>query len=105
MHMKLYSQTVVKEFGGNIKTEQALLMDTNIEVMSPKEAMIHFNSYIGLSDSIMEEFDNKPIPEYILGCFRIMTDLIRTQPFGDGNKRTFRWLCNLMMKRKNFPHV
>lgn len=105
IHMKLYSKMVGKEFGGNIRKEQALLMDTNIDVMTPKEAMEHYNSYIATSDSIMKELDNKTPQEYIMGCLKIMTDLIKTQPFGDGNKRTFRSLFNLMMKRKNFPPV
>lgn len=105
LHMKLYSKTIGKDFGGSIRSEQAVLMDTNIEVLPPKEAMSHYNSYIARSDKIMDDLDHKDIFSYIMGCLEIMTDLIKTQPFGDGNKRTFRSLFNLMMKRRNFPPI
>lgn len=105
IHMHLYSKMLGKEFGGKIRTEQAVLADTNIEVMTPDDARAHYNSYIPNSDKIMSELDKKDIFDYIKGCLIIMTDLIKTQPFADGNKRTFRSLFNLMLKRKNLPPV
>lgn len=105
IHTKLYSQCVGKEFGGALRTEQALLVDTIVEVVPPKEAMLRFNAYIGKSNQLMEELDKLDIFGYIDGCLRIMVDLIKLQPFADGNKRTFRSLFNLMLKRKNLPPV
>lgn len=105
IHSMLYSQCVGREFGGKLRTEQALLFDTDIEVVPPKEAEKRFNEYILKSDSIMKELDEKNIYEYIEGCLKIVVDLITIQPFADGNKRTFRSLFNLMMKRKNFPPI
>lgn len=32
-------------------------------------------------------------------------DLIKVQPFADGNKRTFRALLNLLLKRINIPPI
>ena len=105
IHSMLYSQCVGKEFGGKIRTEQALLFDTDIEVMPPEEATKRFNAYILKSDAIMNELDQKGVFEYIEGCLKIVVDLIIIQPFADGNKRTFRSLFNLMMKRKNLPPI
>ena len=105
IHSMLYSQCVGKEFGGKIRTEQALLLDTDIEVLPPEEATKRFNAYILTSDSIMSELDEKDILEYIEGCLKIIVDLIVIQPFADGNKRTFRSLFNIMMKRKNLPPI
>ena len=105
IHSMLYSECVGKEFGGKIRTEQALLFDTDIEVMPPEEATKRFNAYILTSDSIMKELDQKNVFEYIEGCLKIVVDLITIQPFSDGNKRTFRSLFNIMMKRKNLPPI
>lgn len=105
IHTKLFSKCIGKEFGGSLRTEQAVLFDTNIEVASPAEAMKRYNEYIMKSDSIMEQLDKMDIFEYINGCLKIMVDLIKIQPFADGNKRTFRSLFNLMIKRKNLPPV
>ena len=105
IHQMLYSQCVGKEFGGKIRTEQALLFDTDIEVIPPDQAMKRFNEYILKSDSIMKELDEKGIFEYIEGCLKIAVDLITIQPFADGNKRTFRSLFNIMMKRKKLPPI
>ena len=105
IHSMLYSKCVGREFGGKIRTEQALLFDTDIEVIPPEEAMKRFNAYILKSDSIMAELDEKNMFEYIEGCLKIIVDLITIQPFADGNKRTFRSLFNIMMKRKNLPPI
>lgn len=105
IHQMLYSQCVGKEFGGKIRTEQALLFDTDIEVIPPEEALKRFNAYILTSDSLMKELDDKDIFEYIEGCLKIVVDLITIQPFADGNKRTCRSLFNIMMKRKNLPPI
>lgn len=105
IHTKLFSKCIGKEFGGSLRTEQAVLFDTNIEVVSPVEAMKRYNEYIMKSDSIMEQLDKMDIFGYIDGCLKIMVDLIKIQPFADGNKRTFRSLFNLMIKRKNLPPV
>ena len=92
-------------FGGKLRDLQAYLFDTNIEVMSPKDALKFFNSFLGNSDKIMDELKNKGIFEYINECIKITTELIKAQPFFDGNKRTFRSLLNLMFKARGIPPV
>ncbi|MCM1370787.1 MAG: Fic family protein [Clostridium sp.] len=105
IHMNLYSKCLGKEFGGKLREEQALLFDTNIEVVPPNIAKLEFNKYISETDKLINELDKGDIFEYINGCLKIMVDLIKLQPFADGNKRTFRSLFNLMLKRKNIPPV
>lgn len=105
IHIRLYSKCAGWQFGGKLRQEQAVMLDARIEVVPPVEAIRQYNAYIGKSDQIMEELDKKDIFGYIDGCIRIMVDLIRIQPFSDGNKRTFRSLFNLMLKRKNLPPV
>ena len=105
IHVLLYSKMPGKEFGGKIRTEQALLVDTDIEVMTAEDAKKHYNSYIMNSYKIMSSLDEKNILDYIKGSLMVMVDLIKTQPFADGNKRTFRSLFNLMLKRRNLPPV
>lgn len=95
------------KFGGNMRNTTAYLKNTEVYVPSADEAKAFYNDY--LSDEKKEEFNtmtqNPNIFEYIDYCVETTAELIRVQPFGDGNKRTFRSLLNLMFKRKNLPPV
>lgn len=94
-------------FGGRLRTDTAVMKNLNIEVPSAKESMIFFNSF--LKPEKKEEYEkalnNPDIFEYVDYCVDTTADLIKYQPFGDGNKRTFRSLLNLMFKRRNIPPV
>ncbi len=65
----------------------------------------YFNGFITSTNPLMAQLDEKNVFEYIEECIIIITNLIKAQPFTDGNKRTFRALLNLMLKRKNLPPV
>lgn len=105
IHQKLYSKCFDKSFGGTLRNTQAILNDTNIEVMSAEEAKIYFNSFIKKSDEIFLPLMEGNILKYIENCIFITTELIKAQPFIDGNKRTFRSLLNLLLKRISLPPV
>jgi len=96
------------KIGGHIRSndEKVSLNGINIHIPSGNDAMKFLNSFSS-SDKI-NEFNRKlngDIIDYIDYCVRITTDLIKYQPFIDGNKRTFRSLLNLMFKLKNIPPV
>lgn len=105
IHQKLYSKCNETSFGGKLRDTEACLFDTNIDVLPPREAIKFFQKFLGESDKIMEELKNKDIIEYINECVKITTELIKAQPFFDGNKRTFRALLNLMFKKRGLPPV
>ena len=108
LHSKLYSKCQYPEFGGKLRDTTAYLFDTNYEVADPEVAKKYFNDLIPTSDQIFE-----PLTEpnsinyfaYIDNCIKETTDLIKMQPFADGNKRTFRALLNLLLKKINIPPI
>ncbi len=94
-------------FGGNLRTDSAIMRDFDVEVPSAEEACRIFNSYLH-PDKVREYEEAKADPNifhYIDYCVRTVADLIALQPFADGNKRTFRTLLNLMFKERNLPPV
>jgi hypothetical protein len=82
--------------------------DFHADIMDPKEVRDKFNAFFS-SDEKKQEYENalnnSNIFEYIDYAVNTTCDLIGMQPFGDGNKRTFRSLLNLMFKKKNLPPV
>ncbi len=105
IHQLLYSKCFEKSFGGGLRTGSALLYNSDVEVVPAEEAIKEFNTYILNSDKIMQELDETDIFHYIEKCIIMTTNFIRIQPFPDGNKRTFRALLNLMLKKKNLPPI
>lgn len=105
IHQKLYSECKDTSFGGQLRDGEVCLYDSNVEVLPPKDAIKFFQKYLGESDKIMGDLKSKNIFEYINECIKITTELIKVQPFFDGNKRTFRSLLNLMFKAKGLPPV
>lgn len=105
IHQKLYSKCVGKEFGGKLRDTTAVLQDSMIDVVDSKIAKEYFNSYISKSDEIFEPLKNGDILSYIELCIHTITELIKYQPFPDGNKRTFRSLLNLLLKKITLPPV
>lgn len=95
------------KFGGNLRNATAFLRDTEVYVPSADEAVEFYNQFLK-SDKVQEYEEmaqNSDIFEYIEYCVMTTAELIRVQPFADGNKRTFRSLLNLMFKRRNIPPV
>ncbi len=99
------------KIGGQLRSDnnndEVHLNGVDIKVPTPAESLIIMNGYLNaekrkeFSDIIKS--DN--IIEYISYCVKETTKLIKTQPFFDGNKRTFRALLNLMFKAKGLPPV
>lgn len=104
LHQILYSKCE-SGFGGNLREASVYLAKTDIEVVDAEYARKEFNRYISISDEIMLDMENSNLISYIEKSVILITDLIRLQPFGDGNKRTFRALLNLMLKKINLPPV
>lgn len=105
IHQKLYSKCPDSSFGGTLRDDQAILKGTYIDVTPGIEAQKYFNSFIGNSNFIFEPLKDDDIFSYIKGCIIVTVKLIKAQPFIDGNKRTFRALLNLMLKRINIPPI
>lgn len=101
LHSILYSQTDVPEFGGRMRETTAVLNDALCEVPDADTAKRMFQAYI----SKKLEYDIDNIFPYIDEAVKTAVDLIKIQPFGDGNKRTFRALLNLMFARIGIPPV
>ena len=94
-------------FGGALRNSEVLLNDLDVEVPSADEAKAFYNSYLSKEKCIEYQnmLSNMDIFNYIDYCVDTVTKLIKYQPFGDGNKRTFRSLLNLMFKNRNIPPV
>ena len=105
MHNKLYKFCGDGNFGGKIRESTAILKDLNIEISSPEEAKRIFNSYIPKKDYIFEKYNNRDLFGYIEDCIKLNAELIKLQPFADGNKRVFRAMLNLLFKKLNIPPV
>lgn len=105
IHTLLYSECPYPDFGGQLRNDGVILNNEIIEVPPASEAKKFFQSFIGKK---LPEVDfNNPVSifDYINSCIYITTELIKAQPFNDGNKRTFRALLNLMFKQYNLPPV
>lgn len=105
IHQKLYSKCPGSCFGGSLREAQAILKGINIDIISAEEAKIYFNSFINNSDFIFDSLNENDILKYIEECIKLTTDLIKAQPFNDGNKRTFRALLNLLFKKIDIPPI
>lgn len=105
IHQKLYSKCPDASYGGKLRNSNVYLFNTDIEVVDSRQAQDIFNSYIATSDNIFEPLKNNDLFGYIDGCIKLSVNLIKLQPFQDGNKRTFRALLNLLLKRIDLPPI
>jgi len=104
LHQRLYSHCEIG-FGGNLRETNAVFSDLDIDITPPEEAKKIFNNYIIQKDNIFEKYNQGDIFGYIEDCIKLNVELIKLQPFADGNKRTFRALTNLLLKRVNIPPI
>lgn len=102
IHNLLYSCCPFPEFGSRLRSDDVCLLDTPYDVPTGAEASKLFNSYIPMN---IKYTDSNNIFEYIEKCIILTVDLIKLQPFNDGNKRTFRALLNLMFKQAGIPPI
>ena len=105
IHIMLFSECPYPEFGGSLRDNTAVLKNAIVEVPPADEAKRYFQSFIGMKLPEVDFSNPASIFTYINVCIYITTELIRNQPFADGNKRTFRSLLNLMFKQSNLPPV
>lgn len=105
IHSLLYSECFDPSFGGKLRQDSALLLNSKIEVPNAEEARLYFQSFIGKEIPKVDMNNPSSLFDYINSCIYITTELIKAQPFADGNKRTFRSLLNLMFKQYNLPPV
>lgn len=103
--LKAFSDTNSK-FGGQLRNEEVDLKGVEFHVPSPIEAKIFFNNFLSSNKKV--EYNNAYTADlftYINYCIKTCVEIIKNQPFGDGNKRTARALLNLMFKNRNIPPV
>ena len=96
------------KIGGQLRSfsDEVTVQSMNFVVPSALEATKFINSLC--SKEKLDEFNlmlNGDLINYINYCVKLTTDLIKDQPFNEGNKRTFRSLLNLMFKLRNIPPV
>ena len=104
--LKSFSDTN-QSFGGTLRKDDVELKGIDYHPPSAKDAMIFLNSFI--TPAKIVEYHNilssSDIFGYIEYCVKIYVDIIKNQPFANGNKRASRALLNLMFKNKNIPPV
>jgi len=104
--IKGFSQSS-SSFGGSLRTNEVDLKGVDFHVPTAREASEFLNSFLNLEKRI--EYQNLLSSTntfgYIEYCVKIAVDIIKYQPFENGNKRTARALLNLMFKNKNIPPV
>ena len=94
-------------FGGTLRTDDVDLQGVEYHVPTAREASEFFNSFVNIEKRV--EYSNilasSNIFGYIEYCVKTCVDIIKYQPFNNGNKRTARALLNLLFKNKNIPPV
>lgn len=108
---ELQSLNYKSKIGGVLRTNDYLddVKFQNIDYKVPKalEACKFINN-LSSTDKINEfkkYYESDDLMAYIFYVIKLTTDLIKYQPFMDGNKRTFRSLLNLLFKARNLPPV
>lgn len=106
LQLKDFSESRLS-FGGSLRNYEVDLKGVDYHVPTAREASIFLNSFLNPERKI--EYQNilssSTIFGYIEYCVKTCVDIIKYQPFNNGNKRTARALLNLMFKNKNLPPV
>ena len=80
-------------------------VDYNVPKASDASEFINSLASFAKKEEFNRYLESDNLIEYIFYAIRLTTDLIKYQPFMDGNKRTFRGLLNLMFKARNLPPI
>lgn len=105
IHQKLFSKCVDPSFGGSLRENTAILLGSTVEVPDAREAKEYFQSYLTKTLPQVDPNNKDSIFDCINASIYATTELIKAQPFADGNKRTFRSLLNLLFKQYDLPPV
>ena len=102
-----YKSKVGGVLRSNDNLDNVMFHDTDFKVPKASAALTFINSFSSKEklDELNNMIKSDNIGEYINYCVKICVDLIKYQPFMDGNKRTFRGLLNLLFKAKNIPPI
>lgn len=97
------------KIGGQLRQGAEEVSLKNVEVLIPSgdEACKFINNLSGeeKKKELIDKYNSDNVLDYIEYCVKLSADLIKYQPFNDGNKRTFRTVLNLLFKVKNVPPV
>lgn len=110
LHERLFSKLSYKygeKRGGFFRDGYVKLKGTGIDVPSPRivpQLMDNLSWRILqiLKDNVDGKLSNSKYIDSINEC---IYEMIRLQPFGDGNKRTARLLSNILYQEKGIPYV
>lgn len=102
IHNLLYSCCPYPEFGASLRKDDVCLYDTPYDVIPGTEVMVEFNKYVTKNINFAEGTN---IFDYAFDCIKMTVDLIKLQPYSDGNKRTFRAILNLLLKQAGIPPI
>jgi Fic family protein len=110
IHDKLFSKLSEKydeKRGGMFRTGSVNLRGTNVDVPSSYMVpQIMGNIAWRLLDTLKKSVNgNISNSEYVDQINSCIYEMIRTQPFEDGNKRTSRLLSNILYQEKGLPYV
>ena len=110
LHRRLFSNLTHKygeERGGMYRSAPVSLAGTNVRTIDPyfiPQEMDNISWRI--LEILKKNADGKlSNSEYIAQVNECIYDLIRMQPFADGNKRTSRLLSNILYQEKGIPYV
>lgn len=110
LHERLFSKLSFKygeQRGGSYRTSQARLAGTNVRPAEPRMIpQLMDNISWRILDTLKKNADGKLTnSQYIDQINSNIYEMIRMQPFMDGNKRTSRLLSNILYQEKGLPYV
>lgn len=96
-----------QSFGGSLRNNDVDLKGVDYHVPTASEAKAFFNAFLNPDKRMQYQniLSSTDLFGYIEYCVKTCVDIIKYQPFDNGNKRTARALLNLMFKNKNIPPV
>ena len=119
LHKALFSKTPHPEYAGKLRDCNVVLLDKSHKGFSPEMEITDYHNIRDELFALDEKFENvkkygiamrknndySGIFEYIKEVVKINCELIRIQPFLDGNKRSVRCLTNKLFILAGIPPV
>ena len=110
LHQKMFSKLADKydePRGGSYRTSPVSLAGTNVDTASPRMIpQVVDNISWRILETLKKSADGKiSNSDYVDEINSCIYELIRAQPFADGNKRTSRLLSNILYQEKGLPYV
>ena len=110
LHRRLFSNLSAKygeERGGMYRSAPVSLAGTNVRTIDPYFIPQEMDNISWRILEILKKNANGELSnsEYIAQVNECIYDMIRMQPFSDGNKRTSRLLSNILYQEKGIPYV